>query len=141
MQAEIIKLLGGHQIFGKAGRELDLLDEIERGLPVKAYQAVAELLGLGPEEEDELLQVSLRTRARWKKRSRLDPVTSDRLVRIARIFSLAESVLENRRHAVDWLREPTDMLHGRTPLQAIATDIGAAEVTNMLQQMEYGVYA
>ncbi len=141
MQAEIIKLLGGNQVFGKAGRRLDLLDETEKGLPVKAYEAVAELLGLGPEEEDELLQVSLRTRARWKKRSRLDPGTSDRLVRIARILSLAESVLESRRHAIAWLREPSDTLHGRTPLQAIATDIGAAEVTNMLQQMEHGVYA
>jgi putative toxin-antitoxin system antitoxin component (TIGR02293 family) len=141
MHAEIFKLLGGHRVFGNAGRRMDLLDEVEKGLPVKAYEALAELLGLEPEEEDRLLRVSLRTRARWKRRSRLDPATSDRLVRIARIFSLAASVLENRRHAVEWLREPSDALHGRTPLEAIATDIGAAEVANMLQQMEHGVYA
>jgi putative toxin-antitoxin system antitoxin component (TIGR02293 family) len=141
MHSEIIKLLGGHEVFGKTRRRLDLLEEIEKGLPVRAYEAVAELLGLGPQEEDELLQVSLRTRARWKKRSRLDPATSDRLVRIARIFSLAASVLEDRRHAIEWLREPSDALHGRTPLEAIATDIGAAAVTNMLHQMEHGVYA
>jgi len=62
MHSEIIKLLGGHQVFGKTGRHLDLLEEIEKGLPVRAYEALAELLGLRPEEQDELLQVSLRTR-------------------------------------------------------------------------------
>ncbi|MGH8138948.1 MAG: type II RES/Xre toxin-antitoxin system antitoxin [Steroidobacteraceae bacterium] len=141
MRVDIVKTLGGRRVFGKAVRYVDLLEEIERGLPVRAYEIIADLLGLTPEEEDRLLQVSVRTRARWKHRSRLDPATSDRVVRIARIVALAEFVLENSQHALEWLREPSDLLRGRTPLAAIATDMGADEVTNMLQQMEHGVYA
>jgi putative toxin-antitoxin system antitoxin component (TIGR02293 family) len=94
-----------------------------------------------PDEEDRLLQVSLRTRARWKQRKRLDPAISDRLVRLARIFALAIDVLESQEHAVAWLREPSDPLGGRTPLEVVTTDVGAERVTTMLYQMEHGIYA
>lgn len=141
MSQSVIEFLGGQRLFGSRAAGVDLLAEVERGLPVRAYEAVAEALELTPAEEDRLLQVSLRTRARWKRRTRLDPATSDRLVRLARILALAVMVLESRENAVAWLREPSDALRGRSPLAAIATDPGAEKVSNMLYQMEHGVYA
>jgi len=141
MAPNVIAVLGGPQVFGTRAAGIDLVDEVERGLPKRAYEAVSEALGLTPAEEDRLLQVSLRTRARWKRRARLDPATSDRLVRLARILALAVMVLESRQNAVAWLREPSDVLGGRSPLAAIASDPGAEKVSNMLYQMEHGVYA
>jgi putative toxin-antitoxin system antitoxin component (TIGR02293 family) len=137
----IIEVLGGQQVFGVQAAGIDLIDEVERGLPRRAYEAVSEALALTPTEQDRLLQVSLRTRARWKRRGRLDPATSDRLVRLARILALAVTVLESRENAVAWLREPSDGLGGRSPLAAIASDPGAEKVSNMLYQMEHGAYA
>jgi putative toxin-antitoxin system antitoxin component (TIGR02293 family) len=141
MTPNIIEILGGRQAFGVRAARVDLLEEVERGLPRAAYEAVSEALELTPVEEDRLLQVSLRTRARWKRRARLDAATSDRLVRLARILALAVLVLESRGNAVAWLREPSDVLGGRSPLAAVASDPGAEKVSNMLYQMEYGVYA
>lgn len=141
MHTDIVSTLGGRQVFGAGARKIDLLEEVERGLPTRAYNVIAKALGLTPEEEDRLLQISLRTRARWKHRTRLDPVTSDRLVRLARILALATEVLENQEHAVAWLREPGDALNGRTPLEIMTTDVGAEKVTNVLYQMEHGIYA
>jgi putative toxin-antitoxin system antitoxin component (TIGR02293 family) len=141
MHTNIVKALGGRQIFGSGARRINLIDEVERGLPTRSYSVIAKALGLTPGEEDRLLQVSLRTRARWKQRKRLDPAISDRLVRLARIFAHATDVLENQEHAVAWLREPSDALSGRTPLEVVTTDIGADRVTNMLYQMEHGIYA
>jgi putative toxin-antitoxin system antitoxin component (TIGR02293 family) len=66
---------------------------------------------------------------------------ADRLVRLARIFALAFDVLESQEHAVAWVREPSDALGGRTPLEVVTTDVGAEKVTNMLYQMEQGIYA
>jgi putative toxin-antitoxin system antitoxin component (TIGR02293 family) len=137
----IIDILGGPQVFGVRASRVDLLEEVERGLPVLAYEVVSEALELTPVEEDRLLQVSLRTRARWNRRARLDVSTSDRLVRLARILALAVLVLENRGNAVAWLREASDALGGRSPLGAVATDPGAEKVSNMLYQMEHGLYA
>ena len=141
MHADILSALGGRRVFGSGSRQIDLLKEVERGLPTKAYNVISRALDLTPDEEDRLLQVSLRTRARWKHRTRLDPVTSDRLVRLARILALATEVLETRDHAVEWLREPADAFDGRAPLELMTTDVGAEKVTNMLYQMEHGIYA
>ena len=141
MTPNLIEILGGPHAFGVRAARVDLLEEVERGLPVRAYEAVSEALELTPVEEDRLLQVSLRTRARWKRRARLDLATSDRLMRLARILALAVLVLESRANAVAWLREPSDSLGGRSPLAAIATDPGAERVSNMLYQMEHGIYA
>jgi putative toxin-antitoxin system antitoxin component (TIGR02293 family) len=137
----VLAVLGGSQVFGARTGRIDFLQEVERGLPRRAYEAVSEALELTPAEEDRLLQVSLRTRARWKGRVRLDAATSDRLMRLARILALAVSVLESRENAVMWLREPSDVLGGRSPLAAVASDPGAEKVSNMLYQMEHGVYA
>jgi putative toxin-antitoxin system antitoxin component (TIGR02293 family) len=60
---------------------------------------------------------------------------------LARIFALAIDVLDSQEHAVAWLREPSDALGGRTPLEVVTTDIGAERVTTMLYQMEHGIYA
>ncbi len=141
MTPNVIQVLGGQQVFGIRATRIDLVDEVERGLPRRAYEAVSEALALTPVEEDRLLRVSLRTRARWKRRARLDPATSDRLVRLARILALAVMVLQSRENAVAWLREPSDVLGGRSPLAAVASDPGAEKVSNMLYQMEHGVYA
>lgn len=141
MTTHIIGALGGPRAFGVPSSRIDLLQEVERGLPTGAYEAISDALELTPVEEDRLLQVSSRTRARWKKQTRLDPATSDRVVRLARIFALALMVLENRSNAVAWLREPSDALGGRSPLSAMVSDPGAEKVSNMLYQMEFGIYA
>ena len=141
MHAAIISALGGRQLFGSGSGRIDLLEEVERGLPTKSYSIIAKALGLTPAKEDRLLQVSLWTLARWKHRTRLDPAISGRLARLARILALAESVLENHENAVAWLRQPSDAFGGRTPLDLVTTDIGAENVSNMLYQMEYGIYA
>jgi putative toxin-antitoxin system antitoxin component (TIGR02293 family) len=141
MTPNIIGALGGPRAFGLSLSRVDLLEEVERGLPKAAYDAISDALELTPLEEDGLLQVSSRTRARWKKQARLDPATSDRVVRLARIFALAVLVLESRVNAVAWLREPSDALGGRSPLAAMISDLGAEKVSNMLYQMEFGIYA
>ena len=36
---------------------------------------------------------------------------------------------------------PSDALGGRSPLAAVASDPGAEKVSNMLYQMEHGIYS
>lgn len=141
MEAAVIRVLGGRRAFGSGSAPIDLLAEVERGLPLGAYAALAKSLALTPSEEDRLLHVSLRIRIRWKHQRRLDPAVSDRIVRIARILALAIDVLEHREHAIAWLREPNNALRGRSPLQIIGDELGAERIARLLRQMEYGVYS
>lgn len=55
MYAAIMTALGGRRIFGPGTGPIDLLEEVERGLPTKSYSIIAKALDLTPEEEDRLL--------------------------------------------------------------------------------------
>jgi len=85
--------------------------------------------------------VSARTLARWDPaRSRLDPVSGDRMVRSARLLAIAEEVLEDRAAAARWLKAPQRALGNAVPLRLAETDVGARAVEALLGRMEHGVY-
>jgi hypothetical protein len=41
MTPDVISASGGQQVFGTRAARVDLLEEVDRGLPVRAYEAVA----------------------------------------------------------------------------------------------------
>lgn len=85
--------------------------------------------------------VGPRIRPALKRRARRDLATPGQAARLTRILTLAVNVLKTRKNAIAWLREPSDALKGMSPLAAIATESGAEKVSNMLHQMEHGIYS
>jgi putative toxin-antitoxin system antitoxin component (TIGR02293 family) len=138
----ILEVLGGRRAMqGDPAGVLEWSASIHAGLPVAAALAFKEALHLTKEELGALLGVSSRTLARWQPRkSKLDPVSGDRLVRSARLFALAAEVLEDREAAVRWLRTPQRALGAAVPLELAQTDVGARAVEAILGRMEHGVY-
>ena len=71
---------------------------------------------------------------------RLRPDESDRLVRAARVFSLAVGLFDGDLEAArSWLTHPLPALSGSTPWDYAATEIGAREVENLIGRLEYGI--
>jgi putative toxin-antitoxin system antitoxin component (TIGR02293 family) len=58
---------------------------------------------------------------------------------MARLFALAEEVLESADAARDWLREPQAGLGNRIPLEMMGTEAGAREVEDLLLRIEHSV--
>ena len=52
-----------------------------------------------------------------------------------------EEVFEDKEKARRWIHKPNRVLGGRTPLQALGTDIGTLEVVRILGRIEFGVYS
>jgi len=88
-----------------------------------------------------IIEVSKRTLARIRKspNQRLSSIASDRLYRLARIFSIACEVLEDEEKAKEWLRHQQVGLGGKTPLDLLRTGAGAKVVEDFLWRIEYGV--
>jgi putative toxin-antitoxin system antitoxin component (TIGR02293 family) len=57
------------------------------------------------------------------------------------VSARAGEVFHNSDKALRWLREPSPTLAGRTPLQAIESPEGQAEVENLLGQIQHGIFA
>ena len=113
---------------------------IRSGLPAASALAFKAALDLTNEQLASVLGVSPRTVARLDARSHLDPVSGDRLVRSARLFAIAEEVMEEAQAAARWLKSPQRALGGAVPLELAQTDVGSRAVEALLGRMEHGVY-
>jgi putative toxin-antitoxin system antitoxin component (TIGR02293 family) len=120
--------------------ELDLALLTERGIPTKSV-AVLKERGLTFTEISDII-VSPRTlKHRNARKEPLSHDETDRVVRVARILSLAEEIFASREKALKWLRLPDDRLENRTPLTMLITESGGRLVENMLWQIDEGVFA
>jgi putative toxin-antitoxin system antitoxin component (TIGR02293 family) len=141
-EEKIVSVLGGQASLGRRIRNtLDMDQLIREGFPFEAGSHVRGLLNLSLPVFADLIEVSERTLARIRKSpgSRLSAVASDRLYRLARLFSMACEVLEGEEKAKGWMRRPLVGLGGRTPLDLLHTEAGAKEVEDLLWRIKYGV--
>jgi len=140
----ITEALGGRKILGrKLDSTLEMADFIQQGLPSQAVFFLQKTLGLADEEYSATLGVSSKWLVRHRKTPKLhlDVDVSDRLVRVARLYKLAEEVLENQEAAIHWLHRPQPGLNERVPLELMRTEAGAKEVEELLYRIEYGIYS
>jgi putative toxin-antitoxin system antitoxin component (TIGR02293 family) len=120
--------------------ESDLLWLFENGLPTGSVNHLREK-GLTSAEVSTLV-VSPRTlRQRQSKEVKnLTQRETERLLRIARILSLAEYVFGNIEKTLNWLRASNSRLNDRTALSLLQTEVGGRLVEKMLWQIDEGVY-
>ena len=60
--------------------------------------------------------------------------------RVTHVTAHAAHVLGSRAAAVRWLARPNLALQGEVPMKLLASDDGAREVVEVLDQILYGVY-
>ncbi len=97
-------------------------------------------LGLQRSEIDAAI-IPLRTlQHRRSRREKLTVEESDRVLRVIRVLSLAESVYASRERALAWLRHPHARLDGRAPLSLLNTDTGSRIVEELLGQIDEGMF-
>jgi putative toxin-antitoxin system antitoxin component (TIGR02293 family) len=116
-----------------------MLQIVEEQLPTSATER---LLALGiTRQEIDALVIPLRTlQHRRSRREKLTVEESDRLLRVARLLSQAESMYGSRERALAWLRRPVARLENRSPLELMRTDTGARIVEELLVQIDEGMF-
>ena len=118
--------------------EAEVLRIVEGRLPPSV---IKRLLTLGL-ERPEIHDIVIPARTLQHRRSRREKLTleeSDRVLRVVRILSSAESVYGNRERALAWLRKPHARLEGRSPLSLVKTDTGSRIVEELLIQIDEGM--
>ncbi len=116
-----------------------MLEIVERQLPTSSINRLVSL-GLTRPEIDALV-IPLRTlQHRRSRREKLTVEESDRVLRVARLLSQAESIYESRERALAWLRRRHPRLGNRTPLEMSKTDTGSRLVEELLVQIDEGMF-
>lgn len=119
--------------------EAEILRIVEERL---APAVINRLLTLGLERSEiDATVLPLRTlQHRRSRREKLTVEESDRVLRVIRVLSLAESVYGSRPRALEWLRRAHARLDGRSPLSLLKTDTGSRIVEDLLIQIDEGMF-
>jgi len=135
---------GQHEYLSLLGlRSFDtasLLKRLEEGLSYAAFERLKRRLKVSTQELADAALITHRTLARRKKAGRMQPDESDRLVRLARVFSRAMELYGgNSDLAQSWMMRPNRAFAGVSPFEMARTDVGAREVENLIGRIEHGV--
>jgi putative toxin-antitoxin system antitoxin component (TIGR02293 family) len=115
----------------------DILHVVEARL---SPSVISRLIAAGLQRaEIDTAIIPLRTlQHRRSRREKLTIEESDRVLRMIRVLSLAETVYGSRERALAWLRTPK--IEGRTPLSLLNTDAGSRMVEELLIQIDDGMF-
>lgn len=119
----------------------DMIATLKEGLPISAFEAVKEALGISEQALSEVTRIATRTLTRRKREGRLHTDESERLLRIGLLFDRAVEVLGTREAAQQWFVTPLQALGGATPLDYADTEPGAREVEDLLGRIAHGVFS
>lgn len=141
-EKDITNALGGSKVLGKQTKSLlDISDMIEQGFPTKTVYFLQSKMALSDEDYSSMLGVTEKwlDSHRKKIRAHVDSNISNRIYCIARVFTLAIIVLENKNAANKWLCRPQSGLCERVPIELIKNGAGAREVEELLCRIEFGM--
>ena len=134
-QHEYLSLLGLRSFDTAA-----LLKRLHEGLSYAAFDRLKRRLKVSTQELADAALITQRTLARRKRAGRMQPDESDRLVRLARVFSRAiDLYVGNVDSAQAWMMRPNRAFGGVSPFEMVKTDVGAREVENLIGRIEHGV--
>lgn len=139
--AAVAELLGGAATLkADIHREFDLISVVRAGIPAISIRSLAEKTETPISLVGEIVRIDKSTlMRRLRERRRLKPDESDRVLRFARTFAVAQSTLGDRARA--WLNMENRALGGAKPIELLDTDSGAREVENVLGRIEHGVFS
>lgn len=119
-----------------------LMNVIRKGLPTKSLDQLAKQLELSSSAIVVELGLAKRTYARKvEKQELLSTEQTERVVRLARVFSYAKHVFGSEEKARRWMVKPNRALGSEVPLRLLDTDIGGNAVVDELGRIDYGVFA
>ena len=125
-----------------ASNTAELIQQLERGLPFKAFDALESNSGVSGSLLASIIGIPERTLARRKSAGKLTPDESERLLRISTIFEKAVELHEgDTAAAVNWLTTPKKTLNHQSPLVYSRTELGAREVENLIGRLEHGIFS
>ncbi len=79
---------------------------------------------------------------RRRERGRLEPAESNRILRVSPLFPEAIKLFEGDGVAARrWMLQKQKALGEKTPLELLATELGAREVEALIGRLEHGVFS
>lgn len=125
---------------GASTPPISMVDRVQGGLAVSALEDIARRIA--PEDagfKHRIVAKATLARRKEARPARLSSEESERLVRLAGVWELAQEVWGGEAGARRFLFEPHPLLDGRTPVEVtLASELGGKLVDQVLGRLAYG---
>lgn len=129
----------GNLLDQKVRSDADVVKLVVGGLPARSMTRLSsKVVGAGA-----LVAPDTTIRRRLKDETRFSTSESERMVRLARVYSLAVEVFGDEDRANSWLQRRLEYVPGegaQSPLEVSVTDPGARLVEDLLLRTQHGIY-
>jgi uncharacterized protein (DUF2384 family) len=117
--SRVVESLGGKSVVGNVNNELELIDILSKGLPLRAGTEIKKRFHYTDNQMAKALSLTPKT---YRSRK-------------------AFNTFENEDLALEWLNKPQTALGGRIPIEMLETTAGQKLVGDLLTRIDYGVYS
>ena len=128
--------------------EAEVVRDIAATLPnapaLRAMPQSLAALGKHGYSQDEIHSLVVPKRTLARRAAKHEPLSveeTDKALRLERVATLAARVFGNSEKANRWMRKPKHQLDGATPLAYLMSEAGARVVEEMLDRIDYCMYA
>lgn len=129
------------QVLGIPSRGPDLYRALETGLPYRVYTDLASAIGLDRQSLAKVVDIAPATLQRRVKAGRFTQSESDRIYRLAQVFSAACDLFEgDEQGARRWINQPVKGLGGARPVDMMTTSAETTAVLDLIGRLERGVF-
>lgn len=124
----------------RAADRVRLGERVHSGLPAAKVLALADQARWTKSQLFEWAHIPPANGHKRFREGRFTGHESERIARLAMLFDAARAMLRDPDRATEWLTEPNTSLGGVAPIVAGGTEIGAAEVFDLVGRLRHGVF-
>jgi len=117
------------------------IDLIRQGIPKKSLEYFKQKSGLDYDQLANLLSVARATLINKKANEKFNQALSERILRLADIYSQGYEVFGDLERFNSWIFRPNRALGGKAPYDLLDNDYGREEVGNLIGRIDAGVYS
>ena len=117
------------------------LNCIYKGMPTSVFDKLKFSLDTSVSEMCTNMGLSNKTIHRRKEEGKLNPIESEKILRLIKILLMAYNVFKDADKAVKWVKTKQKYLGDVSPFSLCNTEVGGQEVTNLLGRLQHGVFA
>ncbi|WP_169540045.1 type II RES/Xre toxin-antitoxin system antitoxin [Niabella aurantiaca] len=120
---------------------MDFIDRIREGLPKKALDHLAGVMGISDVEMAGIIHTSDRTLRRYTPAQKLSAEQSERIIELARLYARGTDVFDGLDAFKTWMTTPVDALGAQKPMTFLDTSMGIELLMDELGRIEQGIFA
>jgi len=139
--SSFMSILSGARFSSKTASDWDILKLTREGLPKRVLMLMAKQISLTLQELSDIMHISDRTLQRYDDDAIVKTEYAEKAIDLARLYTRGEEVFDSIDKFKKWMRTPSVIFKGETPLSLLDTSVGFDMVFDELGRIEHGIFA